>query len=150
MEHDPRTRLQRAAGTYTGSGVNHERESFTAELRLEVVAGGNAVAARFRAIDASGTVLHDEHAIVAPSMEGALTYHPVSNNIPFLLPHVLETDEATDTLTFASGDFGSPDGFREKISITLGEGSVEYAYSWGMPGDEFGERSRVSMKRTDG
>jgi hypothetical protein len=40
MEANVIARLAGAAGSYTGSGVNHDGEPFTAELTLDQVAGG--------------------------------------------------------------------------------------------------------------
>jgi hypothetical protein len=111
------------------------------------VAGGNAVAATFVATGPTGEVFHDEHAIVAPTPDGVVTYHPVSNNLPFLLPHASAGEADGDEMVFASGDLASTAGFRETIAIGLGADSVEYTYSWGMPGGDFAERSRVVLRR---
>ena len=139
-------KLKRAAGTYHGSDINHEGEAYEAVLVVEPVGGGHGVAITFRATDGGSVVFHEEHALVGPSMDGGVSYLPISNNIPFVLPHALVREEGT-ALVFGAGDVGSDEAFREEITVDIDEERIIYRYSWGLPGGDFAERSSVTLTR---
>jgi hypothetical protein len=53
------------------------------------------------------------------------------------------------TLVFQYGDIENTNSFRERLELKLNLSAqeLEYGYFWGMPGKDFGERSRSKMKR---
>lgn len=138
--------LKAHAGNYSGQGVNHEGEPFSADVEIRAVGQGNGVSLSFRATSLPDEmVFHDEHGLLAPAQDGSVQYFPISSNIPFVLTH--EVRDADSGVELAYGAVEDQGSFREVIAIHLNPESVTFSYSWGMPGEDFGERSTVTCSR---
>jgi len=137
---------------FTGSGVNHEGENFTATLLLQPLVAGSALMFHYvatRALD--GVQVHSEATLLGSSADGSLCLWPVMVELPFVLPHVQKaittSADGGVSVVFASGPRDDMSVFREEISIQLKpSGSLVYAHSWGMPGGDFAERSGCEFR----
>lgn len=137
-----------ASGEYVGSGINHDDEAFEARLSLSPTGDGNGVLLRFVATGVDGTLYHDETTLIGPSVDGDITYYPISNNVPVVVPHVLtqcRTGQMSTHLEFSTGNLDASDQFRETIAIELDSNGIEYVYFWGLPRQPFAERSRLRL-----
>ena len=141
-----------AAGptAFRGQGVNHEKESFTGELRVQVLEGGLAAMLRYTATLETGKVVHTESTLLGTGPDGKLCLWPVMSELPVVLPHtevMSKTESANYTLAaFGSGARDDSTKFREEISIQVNsDGSLMYAHAWGLPGGNFEDRSSCSM-----
>lgn len=134
---------------FSGSGVNHEQETFRGELRVHSLVGGKAVLLIYTATLADGTVAHEEATLLGMTAEGALCLWPVMSELPGVLSHLEKSAEARPNrlaVVFASGPRDDASVFREEITIALAEdGSVTYAHAWGLPGGAFADRSSCRL-----
>jgi hypothetical protein len=132
-----------------GNGVNHENQDFSGALELSPVVNGKGLELKFKAAGIDGTVFHEEFSLLGPGLDGKPCLFVLSNNHPGVTPHNLKkTDRTHDRqqFIFGFGDIADEKSFREEIALTLwNDGSVEYKYSWGLPGGKFAERSGVKM-----
>jgi hypothetical protein len=135
--------------SYLGSGVNHENQKFHGRIQFEPVAQGKGFQIQFQAVGTDGTTYHQETTLLGPALDGKPCLFVLSNNHPGVTPHPLKTSEQTvegHRYIFGFGDVTDTQSFREEISLEIfHHGSVEYKYSWGLPGGEFQERSGVQM-----
>jgi hypothetical protein len=142
------------AGDYSGEGVNYEGEPFRAELTLRAVAGGCAAEIAFSAWDGDAA-FHEERSWVARDWtHDRLCLWTISNNAPGVLRLSLREDGASEgaerALAFAFGEAAQVESFREEIRLEfLRDGSLCYIYSWGLPGQELGPRSRARLNRQE-
>ena len=150
-DHQPLMKaLDFAFGTYSGTGTNHEGETFAGTFKLEPILAGRGFQLRYLATGKDGTLFHAEHSLITPDAEGQLVLWNFNSNSPGLLPHRLEAlrTEPAVGARFLFGDLDSLSGFRERITLTIEpDGAISYAYAWGMPGEELSERSAVTMRR---
>jgi hypothetical protein len=131
---------------FTGTGVNHEGENFTATLVLQPLVSGSALMFHYVATRTDGVQVHSEATLLGSSSNGSLCLWPVMVELPAVLPHALKilttSADGEFTAVFASGSREDMSVFREEITIQLKpSGSLVYAHSWGMPGGTFAERS---------
>lgn len=135
-----------AAGRYSGSGVNHVGEAFTADLELQQLTGNNAALLQYVATRSDGKHLHAETALVSCDEHGDICLWPAMEEMPNLLVHRMvaqerASDEST-RLVFASGPRDDRTAFREEVAIEIrNKRIVGYRHSWGLPGGDFDERS---------
>ncbi len=139
-------------GRYSGSGVNHERKPFDADLRLRSRAGGHAVEITYRAVGLEGAPMHEELSVISSFSEGGLCLWTVSTGRPYVLDLPLRSDQITSRgdreLIFGAGDPRDLESFRMEIVLMLGaDGGLDYAHRWGLPGEELVPRSSVSLAR---
>jgi hypothetical protein len=145
-----------AAGSYTGSGVNHAAESFTGSLTLQALEGGSAALLRYVATRTDGKHLHAETTLIACDAHSELCVWPAMEELPQVLVHRLlarnDTPAGATRFVFSSGQRDDSTTFREEIvlEIQAGHGIVGYRHSWGLPGGEFDERSWCSFAERDG
>lgn len=142
--------LYKHAGSFEGTGINHEGQGFRGILSIIPQFEGKGLTIDFCATGVDGTVYHKEHSILGITPFETLSLWVLSNNHPGVVEHKFFDDGtspgAKATLSFRCGDFDNTDSFREVISIDLWPtGDVSYRYSWGMPGGHFKERSAVKM-----
>ena len=135
---------------YHGEGVNHEKESFVGELKVQALEGGRAVMLSYSATLETGSVVHTESTLLGTGPDGKLCMWPVMSELPAVLPHpevTSKTEAGKYTLTiFGSGPRDDSAKFREEISIQVNsDGSLVYAHAWGLPGGDFEDRSSCSM-----
>jgi hypothetical protein len=145
-----------AAGSYTGSGVNHAAESFTGSLALQALEGGSAALLRYVATRTDGKHLHAETTLIACDAQGELCLWPAMEELPQVLVHRLlarnDKQAGATRFVFSSCQRDDSTTFREEIvlEIQAGHGIVGYRHSWGLPGGEFDERSWCSFAGRDG
>jgi hypothetical protein len=139
-------------GTYRGHGTNFEGHSFRSELTIETVAGDGAAEIRFKAQDAE-QAFHEELTLIASDLLlSKIALWTVSTNTPGILRHEL-VEDSTDAvrerrLVFRLGEPADKHHFRQEITLDfLKDGNIEYRYSWGVPGEEFGSRVRTVLER---
>ena len=136
---------------FTGAGVNHEGENFTATLVLQPLVAGSALMFHYVATRTDGVQVHSEATLLGSSADGSLCLWPVMVELPFVLPHAQKAlttlEDGGISVVFASGSREDRSVFREEITIQLKpSGSLVYAHSWGMPGGEFAERSGCEFR----
>lgn len=146
--------LAQKSGVYSGEGVNHEGEPFVADLNLKMIAAGNGAQISFRARDGELT-FHEERTWIARDLlHDRIGLWTISNNTPGVLWLELRADGWAEGVErqfrFGVGDPKHLEGFREEISIDfMIDGTLEYRYAWGTPGEEFGPRSRATLHRQE-
>ena len=151
--------LRGRAGVYAGEGVNHEGETFRADFHLKMIAGGNAAQISFRARHGE-TTFHEERTWIASDlMRDRVALWTISTNTPGVLNLELRDDRVSDggaetdverSLAFAFGAPERNDAFREEIRLEfLADHSLNYIYLWGVPGEEFGPRSRSRLRKLE-
>jgi len=130
------------AGEWTGKGATHLDEPFEGALSLQPVAGGNGLTLAFRATGADETVFYRLRGVIAGSR---LAF--VDNHIGEL--KILDYDETAEAgFTFRTGDPEDTENYRLEIVFELMAPDVmDIRFSWGFPGEEFGERSTGRLKR---
>lgn len=137
-------------GSWTGQGENHEGEAFNAILNLDSRAGGAALIVNFSAHGARGMKpFHVEHGVIAADREHDVAYWVVSANVPTMTRLDLR-HFAPDPFEarFGCGDPDDKEVFRMEILLEGGEQTLRYSFFWGMPGQDFGPRSSVEMRRS--
>ena len=134
---------------YKGNGINHEGENFFGTLRVQTLLDGQGVLLHYEARLAGNEVVHSECTLLAPNMSGTLSLWPLMSELPGVLPHVAIREEERSA-TFSTGSRDARDEFREEIEIGIeGDGSLSYAHAWGMPGGNFEDRSRCTLRPSD-
>jgi len=133
----------------SGAGINHENQKFVGTIEISPAIQGRGLQIEFKAIGDDGTVYHEETSLLGPSFDGKPCLFVLSNNHPGVTPHTLKSEEKTHDKTsyvFGFGNIEDRSSFREEITMDVwNDGSVEYAYSWGLPGGEFKRRSGAKM-----
>ena len=146
------TPLAARAGVFTGRGVNHENEAFTARMTIAAVMAGRALTLHYVATGIDGQHLHEEFTLLALAGDQRLCLWPVMDELPFVIPHV-ETGDASAPCAalrgvFATGRRDAADQFREEIEIEcLADGGLRYSHAWGLPGGAFEARSSCELQR---
>ena len=145
------TTLAARAGVFTGRGVNHENEAFTARMTITPVMAGRALTLHYVATGTDGHHLHEEFTLLARADDQRLCLWPVMDELPVVMPH-LETGGSTAPgaelrRVFATGPRDAADQFREEITIECGtDGGLRYSHAWGMPGGTFEARSSCELQ----
>lgn len=153
LQHAPLlTRLAAAHGRYVGQGINHLGENFRGELEIRQRLDGPLVEIHFRATDADQAFHEESTWITEDLLAGGLGLWTVSTNTPGVLQHRLHEDTNDGSYsTKAVFRLGTPEDltrFRQEIMLCLRhDGGVEYAYSWGVPHEAFGSRSRCLLQK---
>ena len=135
---------------FRGEGVNHEKESFIGELKVQALEGGRAALLKYTATLLTGKVVHSESTLLGTGPDGKFCLWPVMSELPVVLPHtevMSKTESGKYTLAvFGSGSRDDSSKFREEICIQVNsDGSLVYAHAWGLPGGNFEDRSSCSM-----
>lgn len=135
--------------SYSGTGINHENQKFDGTINFSSVVGGKGIQLHFKAVGQDGVVFHEESSLLGPGFDGKPCLFVLSNNHPGVTPHTLKRSDKTperQLYIFGFGDTSDKKSFREEIALTIwNNGSVEYKYSWGLPGGDFAERSGAKM-----
>ena len=146
------TTLAARAGVFTGRGVNHKNEAFTARMTIAAVMAGRALNLHYVVTGIDGQHLHEEFTLLALAGDQRLCLWPVMDELPFIMPH-LETGDANAPGAalrgvFATGRRDAADQFREEIEIEcLADGGLRYSHAWGLPGGAFEARSSCELQR---
>lgn len=145
------TTLAARAGSFTGRGLNHDKEAFTGRLVVTSVMAGRAVTLHYTALGLDGQKLHEEFTLLSQSDQGGLCLWPVMSELPVVMPHHAVANQAAASdgvaVVFACGPRDALDRFREEISIDCrADGSITYAHAWGMPGGSFEARSSCELR----
>ena len=134
---------------WSGVGVNHENEAFTARLTIEVLVGGKAAKLDYIATRNDGKHLHCESGLISMDQNGTICLWPVMEELPFLIPHRaadVRVDSDAWSVTFATGEEGIAVSFQEEIVIFKDSaGNLGYEHRWGMPGRKFGPKSACTF-----
>ena len=134
-------RLAAAAGHYEGSGDGAESGPFTAVLDVAVVLDGMGATIDYVATGSDGGVVHREHTVLAFDMwSGEATLYVLCPE----LRGVGQLVQIGDS-TFDNGR--GTDGFQLQIDLVLDQGTIDYAWSWGAPGEDLAERTRARLVR---
>ncbi len=132
-------RVVSAAGRYDGTGGGAESGPFTASLAITPLLGGMGASIDYVATAPDGTELHAEHTMLAFDMwSGEATLYVLCAE----LVGVGQLVQVADS-TFNNGR--GTDGFELQIQIAIGQGTVDYVWSWGQPGEELTEQSRATF-----
>ena len=137
-----------------GSGVNHEGEHFSGRLVLRSLVGGSAVLLHYTATRSDGQHLHEEVTLLGVNADQVLCLWPVMEEIPFVLPHPLLSQETRPDGSlrgvFASGPRDAAATFREEITIEIRrDGALVLAHAWGLPDGGFEDRSSCVLVAAD-
>lgn len=147
------TRLAEATGSYRGDGMNHADEKFNAEFSMQTGLDSLMIEIRFRAVEAEGAgAFHEERTwITEDLLVGGIAMWTVSTNTPGVLKLKLVEDSSDGSystrLVFRLGEPDDMTRFREEISLSIRhDHGIEYVYSWGVPHEKFGPKSRVLLR----
>lgn len=145
------TTLAARAGAFTGRGMNHESEAFTARLTVTPVMAGRALTLHYVATGIDGQHLHEEFTLLALAGDQRLCLWPVMDELPFVMPHLETGDVNTPGAelrgVFVTGPRDAADRFREEIEIEcLADGGLRYSHAWGLPGGPFEARSSSELR----
>jgi hypothetical protein len=134
-------RVVRAAGHYEGMGDGAESGAFSGVVEIRPVLDGLGAELTYRATAPDGSVLHVEHTLLALDMwSGEPTLFVLCSELNGL-GQLVQSGEST----FSNGR--GTQGFELQIELDLGEDTLEYVWSWGAPGDDLCEQSRVVLTR---
>lgn len=141
--------LKDYVGYYRGQGLNHEGERFDGIFELIEISRGSGFQIKFqaRSIDTQ-TVFHSEVSTLSPTPSGEYSLFNLNSNTPFMCEHKLVTNEIKDNrfqLKFRFGNLEDQNSFREEIFLEAFDKTIRYQYSWGLPGGDFSERSKVIL-----
>lgn len=145
------TRLANATGRYKGDGMNHLEEKFQGELLLEPALDGLAIEIRYRAKD-SDQAFHEEKTLITEDLlGGGIGLWTVSSNTPGMLQLKLAEDVSDGSystrVVFRLGEPSDMTRFRQEISLSLRhDDAIEYVYSWGVPHEKFGVKSKALLR----
>lgn len=141
--------LKKAIGSYSGEGINHEKENFIGTFDLQEILGGRGFQIKFEAksLTNPSAIYHSEVSTVAPNISNGISLFNLNTNTPFLAEHTYVEGSNSNHMIFRFGDTANRNSFREEVHIHLGENDVRYEYHWGMPGGEFQYRSGASMRK---
>lgn len=142
--------LKKAQGSYSGPGINHEKENFIGRFDLLEILGGRGFQIKFEAKSAtnSAMIYHSEVSTIAPNISNGISLFNLNTNMPFLAEHTYVEGSNLNHMIFRFGDTENRNSFREEIHLHLGENEIRYEYHWGMPGGDFQYRSGASMQKT--
>lgn len=140
--------FKKALGSYSGEGINHEKEKFIGNFDLQEILGGRGFQIKFEAKSPTvpATIYHCEVSTVAPNISNGLSLFNLNTNIPFLAEHTYIEGLNPNHLIFRFGYPASGNSFRQEVHLHLGENEIRYEYHWGMPGGDFEYRSGASMR----
>lgn len=145
------TRLTQASGRYQGDGINHQDEKFHADFLMAPDLDGSMIELRYRARDGENA-FHEERTFITEDLvAGGLAMWTVSSNTPGMLKLSLVEDTSdgsyTTRVVFRLGEPSDESRFREEISLSLRhDGGIEYVYSWGVPHEKFGVKSKSLLR----
>ncbi len=142
--------LVQATGSYSGSGVNHEGQSFSGYCILNSVMPQKLISVRSEAKGQKGEIFHEEVSWIGRDLAGNLTLFVTSTNHPGITPHVFnrleESQEGIKRIVFRFGNLDDVNSFREEVTFAIeSDGSLQHQYAWGLPGGEFRPRSGSKM-----
>ncbi len=143
------TSLISGPGKYSGTGINHEGESFLGTMVVQQLLNDMGVMLHYEATVSGGHRVHAESTLLAPDMDGNMVLWPVMSELPGVLPHrAIALTESEGV--FASGSCEDGSSFREEITIRLeADGTLTYAHAWGMPEGSFEDRSSCRMSPSE-
>ncbi|MGB0112177.1 MAG: hypothetical protein WBP59_03060 [Ilumatobacteraceae bacterium] len=135
-------RIAGAAGHYEGEGDGVESGPFSAVVDVSSLLDGMGAEITYTATAPDGTVLHTEHTVLAFDMwSGEPCLHVLCAELSGMAKLSL-----VGASTFSNGL--GVDGFELQIDLVVGEGTLEYVWSWGPPGEAIVERSRATTRST--
>jgi hypothetical protein len=130
------------AGHYEGKGDGIESGPFDGVVDIRPLLGGRGAELTYRTTAPDGTLLHEEHTVLALDMwSGEPTLYVLCADLEGL-GELLQASEHT----FSNGR--GVDSFQLQIELQLDGDVLHYAWSWGAPGDEVVERTRATLTRT--
>jgi hypothetical protein len=141
-------KLSKLTGLYIGEGLNHEGQKFEAVFNISNT-HPSGLAFFYEARGNNGTVFHSENSLVGKSLSQNLSLWVLSSNHPAIIEHPLKKQETTDAgqkFIFGFGNVEDRNSFREEIHLEVLENGLRYTYHWGMPNQEFAERSGCFLK----
>lgn len=134
-------RIVGAAGHHVGTGDGAESGPFTATLDITPILGGLGAGIDYLATAPDGSELHREHTVLAFDMwSGEATLYVLCEELNGM-GQLVQVGAAT----FANGR--GTDGFEVQIDLVVDDDRLEYAWSWGQPGEPLVEQSRASFAR---
>jgi hypothetical protein len=129
-------RLVATAGRYEGTGDGSESGAFEATIEVVPLLDGLGVTIDYVATASDGEELHREHTVLAFDMwSGEATLYVLCAELSGVGQLVQRSES-----TFTNGQ--GTDGFELQIEIVIAD-QLEYAWSWGQPGEPLTERSRA-------
>ena len=140
--------LRELAGVWRGSGVSHDGEPFLATFEVRGAVAGRGIALSFEARTEDKQLLHAEELLCVagdtPLAPGRAVH--VSSDGPPLMLAVEANDGAVEirTETLDTADLFR---MRERIGRDA-DGDLAVVWEWGLPGEPFAERSRVTLTRS--
>jgi hypothetical protein len=146
--------LCRKKGKYTGRGTNDNYENFTGELTLTPVVNNYGINISYRATGEDGTVLNEEHTLIALDSENRLAMWTLNSNfnttVIFDFRFHRRIHSTKDIIVFGYGNSDGKELSREEISIEFWDnGDLTYTYFWGMPSGEFMKHTTATMEKVD-
>jgi hypothetical protein len=135
------------AGTWEGSGINHESQAYTFILTIEAPVNQAAIILRFQAAGTDGTIFHMETLMVGIQPGGTCIAYSASNNVPGVVAFSA-TQPAPETILLTLGDLADLAAFREVITLRLETAAeIFHGFAWAMPGEPMQDRSAARLCR---
>jgi hypothetical protein len=144
--------LCRKGGKYAGWGLNDDTQEFIGELTLTPVVNNFGINIAFKATDGDGTVISEEHTLIALDSENRLTMWTLNSNfnttVIFDFKFHRRVRPSKDIIVFGYGTAEENEHTREEITLEfLDDGDLTYTYFWGMPNGEFMKHSVATLKK---
>jgi hypothetical protein len=135
-------RVVAAAGRYEGSGSGSESGPFSGVLNIRPLLDGLGAELTYTTTGPDGSVLHDEHTLLAFNMwSGEATLYVMCSELNGV-GELLQVGKST----FSNGRGANE--FELQIEIVIDEADLAYVWSWGGPGDELAEQSRATLTKS--
>jgi hypothetical protein len=116
--------LRKALGSYSGDGINHEKEKFIANFDLQEILGGRGFQIKFEAKSSTNpsAIFYSEVSTVAPNISNGLSLFNLNTNTPFLAEHTYVEGSSPNYMVFRFGDTANLNSFQEEVHIHMGGG----------------------------
>lgn len=149
MSHQTIETMHSWDGVWRGQGTNHERQTFRAQLVARTLFGGKSTLVWFNARGLDGTTYHEEVALLGATMGPHLHMTSANSNLPFVQQFSTIPDankSSRSEVVFHFGNVTEGDTFRETVAFeAVDSQAIRVTFSWGLPGEDFAERSSVVL-----
>jgi hypothetical protein len=101
----------------------------------------------YQALDASGTVIHDELLLVGPHAMGRVALWTLGREVDAVLEHRLRRTDGSTMWVFAFGLRDDLEGFRQEVTLSFNrDGTFAIHHGFGLPGQEFRDGTKAAFR----
>jgi len=119
---------------YVGTGINHDREEFRGEVKVEMLPGTTKFIRYIATRISDGKKLHEEVGLLTKSEAGDLVFHVHMEEMPCVTVHTLK--ESTESRwIFEYQGSGNITGFSSELVFEFEGDNFKYLHRWAMGGE---------------